>query len=184
MEKNKYNNGKIYKIISEHSDKIYIGSTCESSLSRRLSSHKKAYKRWLAKKTTFVTSFDLLKLGDTSILLLENCNCNNKDELRARERYYIELNKDNIINKQLPTQTQKEWNCKNKDLVKKLNKEYCEQNKKKISEQRKNFYNNNKEKILKYKTELIECECGAKIQRGNSVHVKSKKHIKLILKDE
>ena len=28
-ETNRYNNGKIYKLISPHTDKIYVGSTCK-----------------------------------------------------------------------------------------------------------------------------------------------------------
>ena len=46
-----------------------------------------------------MSSFDLLELGDVSIILLELCPCNSRDELLAKERYHIELNKDNVINK-------------------------------------------------------------------------------------
>jgi len=182
-EVNKYHNGKIYKIVSEYIDKIYIGSTCEPTLSRRLSSHKKSYKRWLENKTTFITSFELLKLGEVSIILLENYKCNNKDELRAKERYYIELNKDIIVNKQIPLQTQKEYNYKNKDHLKKWNKEYRNDNKEKLSEQKKQYYIDNKEKILTGRKELIKCECGAEIQKGNNNHINSKKHLKFINKE-
>ena len=41
---NKYNNGKIYKIIDNTNDNIYIGSTTEPILSRRMAQHKSQYK--------------------------------------------------------------------------------------------------------------------------------------------
>ena len=34
-----YNNGKIYKIISSYTDKIYVGSTTEKRLCDRFSGH-------------------------------------------------------------------------------------------------------------------------------------------------
>ena len=38
---NMYSRGKIYKIVSDCTDKIYIGSTCEKYLSNRLAGHRK-----------------------------------------------------------------------------------------------------------------------------------------------
>ena len=46
MEVNKYQQGKIYKLISSETDKIYIGSTCKKYLSQRLQDHKTDYKKW------------------------------------------------------------------------------------------------------------------------------------------
>ena len=39
---NKYNNGKIYKIVSDSTDKIYVGSTTQP-LSKRHYEHKKNF---------------------------------------------------------------------------------------------------------------------------------------------
>jgi hypothetical protein len=44
---NKYENAKIYKITSIHSDLIYIGSTIQKRLSSRKSGHICNYKRWI-----------------------------------------------------------------------------------------------------------------------------------------
>ena len=46
-ETNRYNNGKIYKLVSNHTDKIYIGSTCKERLCQRLAKHKSNYKQWI-----------------------------------------------------------------------------------------------------------------------------------------
>lgn len=42
-----YKLGKIYKIISNYTNKIYIGNTCLKSLYLRLKEHKKSYKNGL-----------------------------------------------------------------------------------------------------------------------------------------
>ena len=115
-----YNSSKIYKIISNQTNKIYVGSTTKLYLSQRLTAHKSAYNYWLkGHLKSYITSFDLLKLGDVEIILLENVNANSKDELHARERYYIELYKDIVVNKNIPSRTDDEYNqteeCKLRD---------------------------------------------------------------------
>ena len=45
-----YKYGKIYKITSEHTNKIYVGSTCKKLLSQRLTFHRKNYKKWKKEK--------------------------------------------------------------------------------------------------------------------------------------
>ena len=46
-----YANGKIYKIISDNDDRIYIGSTCEG-LSRRMTHHRAESKKYQSNKGT------------------------------------------------------------------------------------------------------------------------------------
>ena len=80
-----YQNGKIYKIISNETTKYYIGSTI-FDLEIRLEGHKKAYKRFLdGYSYDNFSSFELLKLGDVRIELIENYPCNSKKELEMRE---------------------------------------------------------------------------------------------------
>jgi hypothetical protein len=47
---NRYENGKIYKIVDVGYNKCYIGSTCES-LSKRMERHRKQYKEYSKGKT-------------------------------------------------------------------------------------------------------------------------------------
>ena len=94
-----YQQGKIYKLISPHTDKIYIGSTAKKYLCQRLGGHKTSleYKMKTGKGSN--SSHDLIRLGDVEIILLEAYPCNSRDELRARERYWIEqANNMNLIN--------------------------------------------------------------------------------------
>jgi|GEM_PF-6668335 len=43
---NKYSNGKIYKLVSNHCDKPYIGSTTQP-LANRKAGHRSGYKGYL-----------------------------------------------------------------------------------------------------------------------------------------
>ena len=92
-----YKNGKIYKIVSDNANKIYIGSTTQK-LCKRIGEHRSNYKHFQEGKTNFVTSLEIIKLGNYCIVLIENFPCDNKEQLHARERYYIELNKNICVN--------------------------------------------------------------------------------------
>ena len=86
----KYENSKIYKIVDNTNGNIYIGSTVKT-LSQRLGQHRAAYKTYLNGKSGNCKSFEILKNGDYDIILLEECkNITNKEQLHARERFYID----------------------------------------------------------------------------------------------
>jgi hypothetical protein len=97
---NVYQRGKIYKIWSPSNDQIYIGSTAEPILARRMAVHKcqhRAYQRGIG---CYVSVYPLLELPDVQIALVENYPCNTKDELHARKQFYMDANRDKIINRQ------------------------------------------------------------------------------------
>ena len=95
-----YKLGKIYKLCSNKTDKIYIGSTAQKYLSTRLARHKQYIKEWMNGKHNYVTSFEMFKFDDVKIILIESYPCDNKDQLHAREQYWIDQNKDICINHQ------------------------------------------------------------------------------------
>ncbi len=151
-----YQNAKIYKLVSNSTDKVYIGSTCQS-LTKRKAKHKDDYKRYLQGKCRYITSFQLVELGDIDIVLLENYSCNSQEELHKKERFYIEGN--NCVNKCIPTRTYKEYNDANKEKA-------------------KEYRLKNLEKIKKQKGELFTCSCGKRIAFGGKArHNRSLKHI-------
>jgi GIY-YIG catalytic domain len=92
-----YSQGKIYKIISEKINEIYIGSTTMKYLSKRLATH--LYQVKFPEKYRMENVNKILKYGDSKIILLEEFPCNTKDELFAREQYWIDKNKNLCINK-------------------------------------------------------------------------------------
>ncbi len=89
---NKYQRGKIYKLISNQTDLVYYGSTIEERLTNRLGGHRCSYRNWLNDKKNYMTSFEIIKYDDCKIILVENFPCNTKYELTAREQFYIDNN--------------------------------------------------------------------------------------------
>ena len=89
-----YNNSKVYKIVSDLGDLVYIGSTTKNYLSSRLAEHRSAYKtRNNGIKKGKFSSYQLFnEYGpeNCNIYLLELVICDSKNELLARERYHIE----------------------------------------------------------------------------------------------
>lgn len=151
---NKYQNGKIYKITSQCTDKIYIGSTT-SPLSIRLSKHKAALELFNSGySNSKVSSFEILKYPDATIELIEEYQCNDNLELSKREAYHIFDNIDNIVNKRIPGR-----NFKDKQVR---------------SDYAKFRYHNKIEKN-------IECECGkiVKSQKYFEAHKRTTLHKKL-----
>jgi hypothetical protein len=190
-----YQNGKIYKLVSFQTDKIYIGSTTQS-LAVRKAEHVKKYKHFLAGKGNYTTSYELIKLGDVDIVLIENFPCNSKEELHKQERFYIE-NFKNCSNKNIPTRTSKEYYEHHKEKLTKMNKEYYEKHKDEIKEYKKEWAEDNKDKIKEYKKEwvlankdkakasakkykqkIFTCSCGATMtQSSKSRHEKRQVHL-------
>jgi hypothetical protein len=94
---NKYNNGKIYKIVDNTNGDVYYGSTVKT-LQERLSRHISSLN---------CSSRKIIKNNDYNIILIENYPCESEEELKLRERYYIENNE--CINILIPGRTQKEY---------------------------------------------------------------------------
>ena len=116
METNKYQRGKVYKIVDNTNDNVYIGSTCEPTLARRLAGHVGNYKKYLSGKYHFVTSFNILENSNYDIILIENVHCNSKDELHKRERHYIESLV--CVNKVIVGRTHQEYKIDKKETIK------------------------------------------------------------------
>ena len=141
---NRYENGKIYMIESPSQNLIYYGSTC-LSLSKRLSSHKKAAKRYQDGKRNLTTSFKILEYPDHKIVLVENYPCKTKEELVAREAYYIRNNE--CVNKVIPQRTHKEWYETNKERITADQIEWQKNNKEKLKQYQRDYYYRKKKLI-------------------------------------
>jgi len=170
-----YSKGKIYKIVCNITNEIYVGSTI-NTLNVRLGHHKK----------NNCISRQILERGDYKILLIENYPCKTKQDLLWRERDYIE--KLDCINEKKPIITIDERKEKQKMLSKKqhakrpieykeekqiYDKSYREKNAEKKKLVDKAYYEKNREQIV--------CECGCTIAKfEKSRHIKSKKHQNLL----
>jgi hypothetical protein len=162
-----YNKGKIYKIISLNDDSlVYYGSTCQR-LSKRLSGHKTKHIQYQKGKGDYVTSFKVFDAENVKIYLVEDCPCENKEQLHAREGYYIRNNE--CVNKCIPGRGYKQYYQDNKEKHKKYRDDHKEKNKIYWKEHRLR----NKEKLSK----TYECECGSIGQLvSKNRHERSKKH--------
>ena len=151
-----YQQGKIYKIVCNTTGLVYIGSTAEPTLARRLAKHSSNFKGYQNGKDSFMTSFKVLENNNFEIILLESYPCTSKDELHAREKYFIENNE--CVNKYVPTRTPEEYKEKYREKLLEKRKENYRQNIDKVrkycqetKERRKQYYKQNIEKIKQYR---------------------------------
>jgi hypothetical protein len=150
---NKYQQGKIYKIVSPMIEICYVGSTYKT-LKYRLTKHKGNYADYLRTGSSeYMTSFELIgRYDDIIIILIENYPCETKEELLKRENYWINLipcfNRNNAIDFRI-----------NK-------RKYAIRNREHIKEYQKNWYQKHKEEINK---NSVICDiCGVVIaQKSN-----------------
>jgi hypothetical protein len=194
---NKYNDSKIYKIVSSNYDKIYIGSTTKTLL-QRLSAHRSDYKLFLNKKRKYCTSYCILEKENVSIELLEHVECSNIQELRQKERHYLDLYKEQCVNIVRPTITQderkkykQEWHQEHyldkKALItqeeitakKEYSREYHEKNKEKLKVKRKEYLQGENAECKK----MITCTCGMQITKQClNKHIQRAIHLQFIQK--
>ena len=149
-----YNNGKIYKIIDNKSNMIYIGSTCKN-LQQRFNSHKRAYRKFKdSNNVSYVTSFKILENNDCKIELIKLFSCATKQELELEESKVIKeyiKNKLNIVNKNIPIVSEDELKSP--------------------------YYKKYKYKINEKQREKFSCICGGKYVRSHKArHEKSDLH--------
>tara|TARA_Y100000385_G_C12617024_1_gene435366 strand:- start:7 stop:495 length:489 start_codon:yes stop_codon:yes gene_type:complete len=154
-----YENGKIYKILDENDNIVYIGST-KTSLEVRWKKHN-------------------LYCNQYTIVLIENYACESKRELEKCEQKFIDLYSEmGLFNQRKAYQSKEE----KKEQQKAYSKKWYENNKEEKKEYKKKYYDENKEKISEKRKAKINCEiCGSLINKHNlAIHNKSKKHLKHI----
>ena len=95
-----YSNGKIYKICSHMTDKIYIGST-KQSLTERFRGHMTDYRRFIRLGWGGTSASDILKYEDSYINLIEDYPCDSKQELEIRERQILLQNIGIFVNRNI-----------------------------------------------------------------------------------
>tara|TARA_R110000744_G_scaffold30823_2_gene72805 strand:- start:4756 stop:5259 length:504 start_codon:yes stop_codon:yes gene_type:complete len=162
---NKYENGKIYKIINnEMAGLVYYGSTIQP-LTRRMIEHKSRSKKFNC------SSKSLFEYGTPEIILIENFPCNSKKELELEEgKYHLD---NDCINRYVAGRTEEGYRIN----IKEKKKIYRENNREKLNERNKIYYKNNKEKLNKKN----DCECGGKYTTSHKAnHNKSSKHLEFI----
>ena len=170
-----YNNGKIYKLECLTTGLIYVGSTTKHYLSQRLVNHRQDYEKYINGKCRYITSFKILENDNYSISLLESVNCNTKDELLAREGYYIKTL--DCVNKKVMGRTRKEYHQDNKERLNEISRKYREDNLAVLLEKSKQYRLKNIDTLKEKKLQKHTCECGGKYSHCQKVrHLNTIKH--------
>ena len=108
--------------------------------------------------------------GNCKIILIEDYPCERKEQLHARERYWIE-NSENVVNKMIPTRTIKEWAEDHKDYLDNYRKTYYENNKERLQVVKKEYYENHKEQEIKRAVEWQKANADKRREKYNVKYV-------------
>lgn len=182
-----YSRAKIYKIISNETNDIYIGSTTKQYLSQRMTAHKYDYKKYLGGKGNYIASFDILKYDDVKIVLLEAYpDCKTRDELHKYEQEWMDklecvnrhrANRTEEYKKEYNNNRMKKYYHNNKDVISEKVKQHRLDNLDEFREADKircaKYRTNNRE----FRNSKIECDiCSKKIARTNIARHKKTVH--------
>jgi hypothetical protein len=173
----------IYKICCKDSTitDIYVGHTTDK-ISRKSSHRSRCDNENSDKYNLYVYQFirDHGGWDNWSFIVIEEYPCENINQARLRERYWLETLQA-TLNKVVPSRTKQEWICDNVEQITQYQRKYKEQNRERLNECSRQYREQNKEIIQEKRNENIECECGSKYTKQNqSRHFKSKKHIKYL----
>ena len=190
MTENKYKNGKIYKIIDIGYSMCYIGSTIQP-LSKRFGHHRDTFETHPCSSAIIFKTYGK---ENCKCELIENVPCENKEQLKAREGFYIETME--CVNKFIAGGKKSDWDKryyeKNKETHLAKSKAYYQDHKDEIKAQKqiyrentrehkrqvdKQYRQNNRDMLKAKQLEQILCECGCYSVRSSIArHRSSKKH--------
>ena len=142
-----YKNGKIYQILNNVNDEVYVGSTTQQ-LSKRFYWHKKNANCKTVSKTKVVELIRGLGVDKFYIELIELYPCNSKEELTAKEGHYIR--ERGTLNMLIAGRTSKQYKEDNKEHIKQTNKQWYENHKEQRAEKSKIYQEQNKAHITQY----------------------------------
>ena len=157
------NDWVVYRLWAPSSPLEYYGSTTQK-LSQRLGGHARDLRKWQAGKGHYLTSFEIMKLSDARIELVEVVDTKSKQVLKAREGYYIRTN-----------------DCVNKNIAGRTHAESCAAwytaNREAAIKKRTAYNAEHRDEIASHNGLKLECACGGKHTHGHTAaHKKTKKH--------
>jgi len=179
-----YQLGKIYKIVCNVTGLVYIGSTCEPTLSRRLAGHVGSYKRYQKGKKNYISSFKIIENSSYEIVLVESFPCKTKDELHARERYWTKhidcvnkIKNQGLLIELGQKEYDKQYHKANKDAHKEYHQLYYKDNKGTMKKSHNLYYEANKSGIREYQNQKHKCDCGGSYTTVHKAqHLRSQIH--------
>ena len=164
MTSKDYKSGKIYCIRNNVDDDIYVGSTCQP-ISKRMAKHRGYINDKRQQHRMLYVKMVEHGVDNFYIELVEDCPCDNLEQLRRREGHFIR--NMGTLNKNIAGRTESEnkaqYYIEHKEHLDEVNKQYreshpdemkqyCtdryERNKEEQSRQQKKRYQENKQDIL------------------------------------
>jgi hypothetical protein len=154
----KYSQAKIYAIKSPNTDKMYIGSTCDT-LERRLKAHIYSYNTYQNSPKQYSSSFEIISKGSPYISLLKECPSIYRHQILLEEGNFIRLLRKDCVNIRQENLTYEEkvsqaksyyhlYNKINSSFISQQKKAYYEKNKERIKIRARNYYHNKKKELL------------------------------------
>lgn len=154
-----YKLGKIYKVENLlDKTEFYVGSTAQKTLAVRFGGHKKACEDSHKMYEHFYTRMGEVGPENFQILLIESYPCDNKDQLRSRENYWIQKLNPSLNTTNCVRSPQQEENIND------------ETNKHKIRDHMTEYYANNKRRYLAAMKEKVPCHICNKIMSKCSLY--------------
>ena len=89
---NRYHISKIYKLVNDIDDEIYVGSTVQA-LSKRKGNHVSLAK---SKNTVVYSHLNAIGWDNVRIVLIEEIKCENNEQLLMKEQHYMDLLKPSL----------------------------------------------------------------------------------------
>lgn len=160
-----YSKAFIYRINNTNDEKDeYVGGTAQTKELRMKGHHWDIFKRQITSK--FAKRVREVGWESWEMKLLENYPCNDKDELRMREQWWIDQRKPNLNTAKAYTTTAEkvETHRKNQELFRQRHPEQCKQmirdwykdHREEVLEDKKLYYQENKKEILDKAKERYE----------------------------
>ena len=183
--------GTIYKVQCRVTGKVYIGGTT-IGIERAMKNKIKLFEKYSLNNTKrYFSIFEVLAYNAYNVTILDEVpHLTNDEAFRKLHRKYLEQY-NNIVNKQIPARTMKEYRRDYNDYY----KQYRQVNRDYFRQYHKKYYENNKEKLSNYTKEYrrrnyhlifqkLRCTiCGVECSKKSfTQHEKSKRHLTLLAK--
>ena len=175
--------GRIYKITSPNTDKVYVGSTT-GTLHKRMIKHKSEYTQFIngVGRLDHIRSFDVIEHGDAQMTLIYEGIFNTKAELFRLEGETMQ-SIENCCNKMLMGRTRREYrdeyDVTHRDFIKERKHVSYEKHRESTLTRVNAYAEQNRDKIRDRQNEKHICEiCQYELTRSNKArHIKTARHI-------
>ena len=136
------------------------------------------YKQYIRTNNKYITSYEIIKLGDSYITLIEENKFNNRQQLLNREGEIITLNINNVVNKYIAGRTKAEYSKMYDAEHKEQRNQWNLDNKDYNADYKKKWHASHIESIKERNGQVITCSCGKDYTNSNRArHLKSVFHI-------